>query len=112
MHKSLFSAASRLSLNDRGRVFDFVTKLHDNPAQPSLSMERVQRCSDPKIWAARITQSLRAIVQRDGDTLWVLYAGPHDDAYQWAERRKVERHPITGAIQVVESAAVVEERLA
>lgn len=37
----------------------------------------------------------------------VCYAGHHDDAYRWAERRKLEIHPTTGAAQLVE----IRERL-
>ena len=32
----------------------------------------------------------------------LCYVGHHDDAYAWAERRKVETHPTTGAAQIVE----------
>ena len=32
----------------------------------------------------------------------MCYAGHHDDAYRWAERRKIEVHPKTGAAQLVE----------
>ena len=35
--------------------------------------------------------------------------GRHDDAYQWAERRKLETHPTTGAAQLVELREVVQE---
>jgi len=110
--KTLQSSAGRLSANDRGHVFDFLWKLQDNPANPSLSMERVQRAIDPKIWSARVSQGLRAVLHRDGDTFVVLYAGPHDEAYRWAEKRKVEQHPVTGALQVVEAAEVVEQQVA
>ena len=66
---------------------------------------------DPKIWSARITQELRAILHRDGETNLLLYAGHHDDSYQWAERRRVENHSVTGALQVVEVAETVREEL-
>ena len=32
----------------------------------------------------------------------LCYVGRHDDAYQWAERRRLETHPTTGAAQLVE----------
>src|SRR5262249_2083781 len=37
------------------------------------------------------------------------YVGHHDDAYRWAERRRIETHPKTGALQVVEIRERVEE---
>jgi hypothetical protein len=39
----------------------------------------------------------------------VAYVGHHDDAYGWAERRRIEAHPRTGAIQIVEVRELVEE---
>ncbi|MCC6129839.1 MAG: DEAD/DEAH box helicase [Acidobacteria bacterium] len=107
---TFFASADKLESGERARVFDFLAKFYENPAHPSLSLERVVK-RDPKIWSARITQELRAIVHRDGDTNLLLYAGHHDDAYQWAERRRVENHPVTGALQVIEVAETAREEL-
>ncbi len=108
--QSFFTSADRLESAERARVFDFLAKFYENPAHPSLSLERVVK-RDPKIWSARINQELRAILHRDGETNLLLYAGHHDDAYQWAERRRVENHSVTGALQVIEVAEAVREEL-
>lgn len=110
--ETLFSSVARLSLDEKGRVLDLVSKLMTNPSHPGLNMERVERAPGAGLWSARISRDLRAILYRDGDLLSVLYAGHHDDAYGWAARRKVERHLLTGALQIVESPERVEERLA
>jgi len=39
----------------------------------------------------------------------LVYVDHHDAAYKWAERRKIERHPTTGAMQLVEIRERVEE---
>ena len=39
----------------------------------------------------------------------LCYVDHHDDAYQWAERRKLETHPTTGAAQFVEVRETVQE---
>ena len=39
----------------------------------------------------------------------LCYVGHHDDAYRWAARRKIERHPKTGATQIVEFRETVPE---
>jgi hypothetical protein len=39
----------------------------------------------------------------------LCYVGHHDDAYGWAERRKLETHPKTGAAQLVEIRETVKE---
>ena len=42
-------------------------------------------------------------------SLLLCYVGHHDDAYRWAERRKLEIHPKTGAAQLVEIRETVKE---
>ena len=39
----------------------------------------------------------------------LCYVGHHDEAYKWAERRKLETHPTTGAAQLVELREIVQE---
>ena len=39
----------------------------------------------------------------------LVYVGHHDAAYRWAERRRIERHPKTGAAQIVEIRETVRE---
>ena len=39
----------------------------------------------------------------------LCYVGHHDKAYDWAERRKLETHPKTGAAQLVEIRETVKE---
>jgi superfamily I DNA/RNA helicase len=41
--------------------------------------------------------------------LLLCYVDHHDAAYRWAERRKIERHPATGAAQLVEIRETVRE---
>ncbi|MGE3597654.1 MAG: 3'-5' exonuclease [Dehalococcoidia bacterium] len=99
---------SLLTANQRGLAFDFVFKLADNPAHPSLSMERVRRAPDPHVWSARVSQGIRCILWRNGDAVFLLHVDKEEAAYQWAERRRVERHPDTGALQVVRTVEVTE----
>ena len=39
----------------------------------------------------------------------ICYVDHHDAAYQWAQRRKLETHPTTGAAQFVEIRETVKE---
>ena len=83
--------------------------LQTNPAHPSLSMHRLTGASDPNFWSARVNLDLRIILHRAGENVVLCYVGRHDDAYRWAERRKLETHPTTGAAQLVELREVVQE---
>ena len=86
-------------------AFDLQTDL----AHPSLSLHRVTGARDPGFWSARVNLDLRIILHRAGENVVLCYVDRHDDAYQWAERRKLETHPTTGAAQLVELREVVQE---
>jgi hypothetical protein len=54
-------------------------------------------------------ESLRLIVHRTANSLTLCYVDHHDRAYAWAERRKLETHPKTGAAQLVELRETLQE---
>src|SRR5438309_4070957 len=99
---SFFSATQKLTNEDRCRVLTFVNKFLENPAQPSLSLERVQQARSNNVWSARVSRELRAILFRDGEDCALVYVDHHDDAYQWAASRSIARHDRTGDLQIVE----------
>jgi hypothetical protein len=57
----------------------------------------------------RVNSDLRIIVHKSNDSLLLCYVDHHDAAYQWAERRRLETHPKTGAAQLVEIRETVQE---
>lgn len=64
---------------------------------------------DPSFRSARIDQDLRLIFsQQSGNTYLLLYVGHHDDAYQWAEGKFLEKSKF-GSLYVSNS-NVVEQR--
>lgn len=67
------------------------------------------RKPDPNFWSIRVSRDVRLIVHKTGTSLLLCYVNHHDEAYQWAERRKVETHPKTGAAQLVEIRERVQE---
>ena len=48
----------------------------------------------------RASSDIRIIVHKTSGSLLLCYVSHHDDAYFWAERRKLETHPTTGAAQI------------
>lgn len=105
----LFGAMARLTANEQSRVIDFINSFKSNPAHPSLKLERLTKAKSKGMWSGRISRDLRAILHKDGDTWAILHSDHHDDAYKWAERRDIGRHPVTGALQIVESVETVRE---
>ncbi|WP_157726831.1 hypothetical protein [Qipengyuania flava] len=73
-----------------------------DPKGTGLSLERLTRAGDDKIWSARVSRDLRIILRRDGEDNLLAYVGHHNDAYRWAERRKFIPHERSGAMQIVE----------
>lgn len=80
-----------------------------NPAHPGLQFHKLDKAKDPNFWSIRVSRDLRIIVHRTGTSLLLCYVNHHDDAYQWAERRRLETHPKTGAAQLVEVRERVQE---
>lgn len=73
-----------------------------DPTAPGLSFHKLDRAKDPNFWSVRVNADIRLIVHRTASSLLLCYVAHHDDAYAWAEKRKIERHPTTGAAQLVE----------
>lgn len=76
--------------------------LQMNPANPGMQFHRLDKAKDKNFWSIRVSRDIRIIVHRTDESLLLCYVDHHDPAYRWAERRKIERHPKTGAMQVVE----------
>ena len=83
--------------------------LQINPANPGLSFHKLDKARDKNFWSVRVNTDLRLIVHKTSASLLLCYVDHHNKAYQWAERRKLETHPTTGAAQWVEIRERVEE---
>ncbi len=83
--------------------------LQVNPSNPGLSYHKLDRAKDKNFSSVRVNRDIRIIVHRSESSLLLCYVGHHDDAYHWAERRKLETHPTTGAAQLVEIRERVQE---
>jgi len=100
---------ARLTADEQKSVKTTAFDLQTNPKQPGLQFHKLDRAKDPRFSSVRGSRDLRLIVHRTDDALLLCYAGHHDDAYDWAERRKIEIHPKTGAAQIVVVRETVQE---
>ena len=64
---------------------------------------------DQNFWSARASRDIRLIFHRVEGSVMLCYVAHHDLAYDWASRRKIETHPVTGAAQIVEIRETVRE---
>lgn len=80
-----------------------------NPAHPSMSLHKIEQSKDKSFWSVRVSSDIRLIVHKTATSFLLCYVDHHDKAYKWAERRKLDVHPKTGAAQWVEIRERVEE---
>lgn len=106
---SFTAALGRLTVQEQGAVKQTAFDLHGGLDRPGLSLHRVDGARDKGFWTARVNDDIRIVLHRRGDDILLAFVGHHDDAYHWAERRRLEVHPSTGAVQLVEIRERVEE---
>jgi hypothetical protein len=102
-------ALARLPASDQKAVKTSAFDLQTNPQHPGLQMHRIDNSRDPNFWSARVNTDVRIILHRTEASLLLAYVEHHDKAYAWAVRRRIEAHPKTGAVQIVEVRERVEE---
>lgn len=100
---------ARLTGDEQKAVKTTAFDLQLNPANPGMQFHKLNAARDPNFWSVRVSLDIRLIVHRGADNLLLCYVDHHDKAYQWAERRKLETHPSTGAAQLVEIRETVRE---
>jgi len=103
------AALARLAAAEQKAAKTTAFDLQMDPSAPGLGFHRVDRSRDPHFWSVRASGDVRIIVHKTEASFLLAYVGHHDDAYGWAERRRIEAHPRTGAIQIVEVRERVEE---
>lgn len=102
-------ALSRLPATDQKAVKTSAFDLQTNPEMPGLQMHRIDQSKDRHFWSVRASRDIRIIIHKTEASILLAYVDHHDRAYTWAERRRIEAHPKTGVIQIVEVRERVEE---
>lgn len=100
---------AKLTGDEQKAVKTTAFDLQLNPAHPSMSLHKIEQSKDKHFWSVRVSSDIRLIVHKTANSFLLCYVDHHDKAYQWAERRKLEVHPTTGAAQWVEIRERVEE---
>lgn len=100
---------AKLTGDEQKAVKTTAFDLQLNPANPGMSFHKLDKAKDKNFWSIRVSSDIRIIVHKTNESLLLCYVDHHDKAYQWAERRKLEVHPRTGAAQLVEVRERVEE---
>src|ERR1700680_557411 len=100
---------ARLTGEEQKAVKTTAFDLQMDSSNPGLSFHKLEKARDRNFWSVRVSRDIRLIVHKTASSFLLCYVDHHDKAYAWAERRKLETHPKTGAAQWVERRERVEE---
>ena len=106
------TAYAALPRQKQGKVTEFFNKFRNNPMHPGINFEKIEAGIDKNICSVRIDDTYRAIVVRQPESgvyilLWVDH---HDEAYDWAKRKKCSINKTTGSVQIFDVQEVVVEK--
>ena len=105
---SFTSSLARLTPDEQAAAKASAFDLQQDRSRAGMSYHALGKAKDARFASVRVNDDLRVIVHRTPESLLLCYVGHHDDAYRWAERRKLDAHPTTGAMQMVEVRERVE----
>ena len=107
---TFIDSLAKLTGGEQKAVKTTAFDLQLNPSSNSgMQMHRIERAKDRGFWSVRVNDDIRLIVHKTDECLLLCYVDHHDPAYRWAEQRKLEVHPSTGAAQLVELRTTVRE---
>ena len=103
--QDFFNSFAALPKNKQNKVMEFLSKFRSNPEANGFNYEKIQNASDPNMRSVRIDDTYRAIlIKEDGTNVYLLlWVDHHDEAYEWAVRKRCILNHTTGSIQVYES---------
>ena len=95
---------SKLPSGVQSRVMKWAIKFQSDPKSAGINYENIHAAADQNMKSVRIDGDWRGIVFKpdQGDVYVLLHVNKHDEAYRWAERRKLIINPVTGAMQMVQ----------
>ena len=108
--QDFFNSFAALPKNKQNKVMEFLSKFRSNPEANGFNYEKIQNASDPNMRSVRIDYTYRAILIREKGTnvYLLLWVDHHDEAYDWAVRKRCILNHTTGSIQVYEMQATTQ----
>jgi hypothetical protein len=103
------ASLARLNAQEQKAAKTTAFDLQLDSSRPGLQFHRIDKSKDPNFWSIRVNADIRIIVHKTASSFLLCYVDHHDEAYEWAVRRRIEAHPKTGAIQIVEVRERVED---
>ena len=95
---------AKLPRKVQSKTSSFIVKFKNDPLSSGINYEKINS-ADKNLCSVRIDDTYRGVVmrQKDEGVYLLLWVDHHDEAYDWARRRKVAVNPKTGVLQVYEA---------
>lgn len=105
--KDFLREFAKLEKPVQDRVTEVFAKFEQDP-HSGRNLEKINNARDPRFRSIRITRFWRGVVlaPESGDTYTLLKVLPHDDAYDWAQRRSASVNAATGRIEIRDLVAI------
>lgn len=93
---------TRLPARAHAKVMKWAILFQTDPRSSGINYENIDGAKDANLKSVRMDKDWRGIVFKPdaGDVYVLLYVDHHDDAYRWAQNRRMTINPVTGAIQI------------
>ncbi len=97
-----FTAFSKIPRSIQKKTSDFINKFRNNPTSKGINYESIINTKDKNMKSVRIDQEYRGIVHKpeSGNVYILLWVDHHDEAYEWARRKKCDINSETGNLQI------------
>lgn len=113
IYSDFLSAFTKLPLGIQNKTNNFIKKFKQNPKDPGINLEKIFNPYDDKFYSGRVDKTYRVIIaiQEKTNTYVLLWVDHHDEAYKWANTKKIEVNKLTGLLQLYDILPVkVEEK--
>ena len=95
------------------KIQNFIVRFISNPKSPGINFEKIFDAADRNLRSVRIDDTYRGILlmPENGNVFVLLWVDHHDEAYEWARRKRCLVDMATGALQiftVVDKLQIVE----
>jgi hypothetical protein len=97
----------------QSKILKWALAFQADPTATGINYEKIKQARDKNLRSVRIDQDWRGIVFKPdkGDVYVLMYVDKHDDAYRWAENKRIAVNPVTGAMQVFATENIIEPAL-
>jgi mRNA-degrading endonuclease RelE of RelBE toxin-antitoxin system len=102
MQDTFLQAYARIPKAEQKRIHKLIDALRENRQSKGLNLERINGAVDPFVYSARLSQAYRIILVRPEaeDVYLLVWVDHHDEAYQWATRKRFIPNEKTRTLQM------------